>query len=178
MKKIDKFIKEQARYAFGKARRDVEIEIFCKNFGYANVMLDMPLDWVPSRVRTGLTLQDLVHAWLLHSIEELRNRAKEYVTGDVREEKDEYYVQDVRHTIGNCVQWAAMDDEYVTNLTRAGVFTRAEAEKICEGKHHSFIAWPKMYVDEQASLQVNSERLFLDSALYWGEAEQSKGAKQ
>lgn len=56
----------------------------------------------------------------------------------------EYYIQDRRQFVGNCILWWGIDSQgYTCNLDQAGVYTGA----FCRGRRDTDIPWPKAYVD-------------------------------
>ena len=74
---------------------------------------------------------------------------------------NEYYLQDSRTLVGNCIMWWRKNRAgYTTKLELAHVFTREEAMEQHKSRKTD-IPWPKAYVDEIAYRTVdiqNSER--------------------
>jgi hypothetical protein len=72
---------------------------------------------------------------------------------------DEYYLQDKRDFVGNCVLWWRKNREgYCTDLREAHVFTRDEAY----GQHdcrETDIPWPKAYIDRLSAPTVDMQKL-------------------
>jgi len=75
MTAIEEFVKEQACYGFGQPRRQIEIERFCLEFDYKNVLSQMPLNWAPVGC-VEYTLKGFVHRWLSDQISELASKAR------------------------------------------------------------------------------------------------------
>lgn len=78
---------------------------------------------------------------------------------------DEFYLQDSRSYVGNDVLWWAKDGKgYTTDLSRAHVFTKAEAIQ-----HHEMretdIPWPKAYIDAKTRPAVDMQYIKRDEAL-------------
>ena len=64
----------------------------------------------------------------------------------------EFYVQDKRQYVGNCILWWRENGNgYTTNIDEAGVFT----EKNLPIKRETDVAWPKDYIDEHLRQTVD-----------------------
>ena len=77
---------------------------------------------------------------------------------DTRTE-DEYYLQDTRYYVGNCVLWWRKNAEgYCTDLREAHVFTKEEAYRRHDVRA-SDIPWPKAYIDARSVPTVDFQKL-------------------
>lgn len=72
---------------------------------------------------------------------------------------DEYYLQDKRDYVGNCVLWWRKNREgYATNLREAHVFTKAQAYAQHDCRETD-IPWPKAYIDRISAPTVDMQKL-------------------
>jgi hypothetical protein len=68
--------------------------------------------------------------------------------------RDEYFIQDTRSIVGNCCLWWALGRAgYTTDIDKAEVFTKAEAERICAER-----STDKMYLAQ--SIRFGAKRMF------------------
>lgn len=75
------------------------------------------------------------------------------------DEGERYYIQDTRSYVGNCPMWWGENSQgYTCHLSRAGRYTRKEAEAICKNRTTEK-AWPCSYVDSIASKMVDSQSM-------------------
>lgn len=71
----------------------------------------------------------------------------------------EYYLQDRRTLVGNSLLWWAKGCQgYTTDISKAEVFTFAEAEAQMRKRSTDF-AWPKEYVDSKVVSVVEAHSL-------------------
>lgn len=78
---------------------------------------------------------------------------------------NEFYLQDSRSYVGNDVLWWATDGSvYTTDLRKAQVFTREEAQRNHDSRH-SDIPWPKDYIDGKTRPAVDMQYIRRDEAL-------------
>ncbi|WP_176331042.1 hypothetical protein [Burkholderia vietnamiensis] len=75
-----------------------------------------------------------------------------------------FYLQDSRSFVGNDVLWWADPDGYTTDLRKARLFTRDDAQQ-----HHNAretdIPWPKEYIDAKTRPAVDVQYIRRDEAL-------------
>ncbi|MCA8145415.1 hypothetical protein [Burkholderia vietnamiensis] len=75
-----------------------------------------------------------------------------------------FYLQDSRSFVGNDVLWWADPDGYTTDLRKARLFTRDDAQQ-----HHNIretdIPWPKEYIDAKTRPAVDVQYIKRDEAL-------------
>ncbi|KWD81821.1 hypothetical protein [Burkholderia ubonensis] len=75
-----------------------------------------------------------------------------------------FYLQDSRSFVGNDVMWWADPDGYTTDLRKARLFTRGDAQQ-----HHNTretdILWPKEYIDAKTRPAVDVQYIRRDEAL-------------
>ncbi|AIO47520.1 hypothetical protein DM44_3123 [Burkholderia cepacia] len=75
-----------------------------------------------------------------------------------------FYLQDSRSFVGNDVLWWADPDGYTTDLRKARLFTRDDAQQ-----HHNVretdIPWPKEYIDAKTRPAVDVQYIKRDEAL-------------
>ncbi|KVN62739.1 hypothetical protein [Burkholderia anthina] len=75
-----------------------------------------------------------------------------------------FYLQDSRSFVGNDVLWWADPDGYTTDLRKARLFTRDDAQQ-----HHNIretdIPWPKEYIDAKTRPAVDVQYIRRDEAL-------------
>lgn len=76
-----------------------------------------------------------------------------------------FYVQDTRNYVGNSMLWYGRDGGYVCDVRKAEVFTRDEARKVC--RRDVFRAWPKRYITDRISFEVDMQGCDLDESLFW-----------
>lgn len=80
----------------------------------------------------------------------------------------EYYVQDSRQIVGNDMMWWAKDGHgYTCDITKAHIFTRDEAFRLCTdtyGFPRHFIPWPKAYIDTRVKQVVDAQETHLEQA--------------
>jgi hypothetical protein len=69
---------------------------------------------------------------------------------------DLFYLQDSRSYLGNDVMWWANGDGYTTDLRRARVFTKDEAQRYHNGRETD-IPWPKEYIDARTRPAVDCQ---------------------
>ena len=73
-----------------------------------------------------------------------------------------FYIQDERQYVGNSVLWWSKNSNgYTTDIHKAHVFTKEEAEKICSGRKTD-IMWLKDYIDQKISYHIDAEDISLD----------------
>lgn len=78
---------------------------------------------------------------------------------------DEFYLQDSRSYVGNDVLWwAKAGNGYTTDLSRAQVFTREEAQQHHDARR-SDIPWPKAYIDGKVRPAVDMQYIRRYNAL-------------
>jgi hypothetical protein len=78
---------------------------------------------------------------------------------------DLYYLQDSRSYVGNDVLWWAKDGKgYTTDLSKAHIFTKAEAVSRHESRGTD-IPWPKEYIDGKTRPAVDMQYIKRDEAL-------------
>lgn len=78
---------------------------------------------------------------------------------------DLFYLQDSRSYVGNDVLWWGIaGNGYTTDLTKAHVFTKAEAIAQHECRE-SDIPWPKEYIDEKTRPAVDMQYIKQAEAL-------------
>jgi hypothetical protein len=78
---------------------------------------------------------------------------------------DLYYLQDSRSYVGNDVLWWAKDGNgYTTDLSKAHVYTKAEAISQHESRETD-IPWPKDYIDGKTRPAVDMQYIKRDEAL-------------
>ncbi len=64
-----------------------------------------------------------------------------------------FYIQN-RDTVGNCILWWAKESRgYTTDLAKAQAYTIEEAQEHTQRSIDTF--WPKEYIDERATRQVD-----------------------
>lgn len=71
--------------------------------------------------------------------------------------EDQYYLQDTRDYVGNCVLWWRKNREgYTTDLREAHIFTKDEAyrQHACRA---SDLPWPKAYIDARSAPRVDHQ---------------------
>jgi DNA-directed RNA polymerase subunit RPC12/RpoP len=77
---------------------------------------------------------------------------------------DLFYLQDSRSYVGNDVLWWAKGDGYTTDLSKARLFTKEDAQR-----HHNAretdIPWPKYYIDAKTRPAVDMQYIRRDEAL-------------
>jgi hypothetical protein len=77
---------------------------------------------------------------------------------------DRFYLQDSRSYVGNDVLWWAAPDGYTTDLSKARLFSREDAQQ-----HHNAretdIPWPKEYIDAKTRPAVDMQYIKRDDAL-------------
>ncbi|MPV69419.1 hypothetical protein [Burkholderia sp. BE17] len=75
-----------------------------------------------------------------------------------------FYLQDSRSFVGNDVLWWADPDGYTTDLRKARLFTRDDAQQ-----HHNVretdIPWPNEYIDAKTRPAVDVQYIRRDEAL-------------
>lgn len=72
----------------------------------------------------------------------------------------EYYLQDSRSYVGSNMVWWAKDGQgYTTDLTKAHVYTKAEAIQMHRSRELD-IPWPKAYVDEKHRRVVDMQVIY------------------
>jgi hypothetical protein len=75
----------------------------------------------------------------------------------------EYYVQDARQLVGNCISWwAPKSDGYVCNLEIAGVYRGSHA-RLMRGTD---VPWPVAYVRQNAVTHVRGDTHAFDRRSY------------
>lgn len=73
--------------------------------------------------------------------------------------KNFYYIQDSRKYVGNDVLWWGLNNGgYTTDLSKAEMYTREEAQKICKDRSTD-IMWPVEYVDSRSQKVVDMQKL-------------------
>jgi hypothetical protein len=78
---------------------------------------------------------------------------------------DEYYLQDSRSYCGNDVFWWAKNGNgYTTDLSKAEIYTKAEAIQQHESRHTD-IPWPRAYIDTKWRPAVDVQYIKKDEAL-------------
>lgn len=78
---------------------------------------------------------------------------------------DEFYLQDSRSYVGNDVLWWAKGGGgYTTDLSKAEVFTLAQAQWLHEARC-SDIPWPKDYIDARTRPAVDMQYIKRDEAI-------------
>ncbi|MDD3675820.1 hypothetical protein [Thauera propionica] len=78
---------------------------------------------------------------------------------------DEFYLQDSRSYVGNDVVWWARDGNgYTTDLSKAHVFTREEAQRQHDARPTD-IPWPKRYIDAKTRPAVDMQYIRREEAL-------------
>lgn len=76
-----------------------------------------------------------------------------------------FYLQDSRSYVGNDVLWWARDGKgYTTDLSKAQVYTREEAQRQHDMRR-SDIPWPKAYIDAKTRPAVDMQYIKRDEAL-------------
>jgi hypothetical protein len=76
-----------------------------------------------------------------------------------------FYLQDSRSYVGNDVLWWAKDGNgYTTDLSKAHVYTKAEAVAQHESRETD-IPWPKAYIDGKTRPAVDMQYIKRDEAL-------------
>lgn len=76
-----------------------------------------------------------------------------------------FYLQDSRGYVGNDVQWWAKDGKgYTTDLSKAHVYTKADAVAQHEMRETD-IPWPKEYIDAKTRPAVDMQYIKRDEAL-------------
>lgn len=80
-------------------------------------------------------------------------------------EPDQYYIQDTRQFVGNCIIfWTANKGGYTTKLAEAGKYSKEEAERITANRS-SDKAWPCNHIDSIAERTVDDQRKDYSMAL-------------
>ena len=75
---------------------------------------------------------------------------------------NKYYIQDERQYVGNSMLWWAKDSNgYTTDIHKAHVYTKEEAEKKCSNRKTD-IMWLKDYIDQKISYHIDAEDISLD----------------
>lgn len=78
---------------------------------------------------------------------------------------DEFYLQDSRSYVGNDVLWWGIKGNgYVTDLSKARVYTKAEAVSQHESRETD-IPWPKAYIDAKTRPAVDMQYIKRAEAL-------------
>jgi len=78
---------------------------------------------------------------------------------------DEFYLQDSRTYVGNDVMWWAKGGNgYTTDLSKAEVYTREEAQRQHDMRRTD-IPWPKAYIDGKTRPAVDVQYIRRDEAL-------------
>lgn len=76
-----------------------------------------------------------------------------------------FYLQDSRSYVGNDVLWWAKDGEgYTTDLSKARVYTKEEAQRMHESRPTD-IPWPKDYIDDKTRPAVDMQYIKRAEAL-------------
>lgn len=76
--------------------------------------------------------------------------------------ENEFYLRDTRSDIGStCIFWAKNGCGYVSDLDKAEIFSREDAQKHADRRGH-FIPLSKRKVDEVSTLRVDMQRLKLN----------------
>ena len=78
---------------------------------------------------------------------------------------DKYYLQDSRSYVGNDMQFWAKDGQgYTTDLRKAHVYTKYEAENQHQCRETD-IPWPKDYIDAKTRPAVDFQYVSVEEAL-------------
>lgn len=79
----------------------------------------------------------------------------------------EFYVQDKRSCVGNCMTWWKEDScGYVCDIRQAKIFTQDEIDKMHSCKTGgNKRAWPKEYIDERVSHHIDMQDCDFEQAL-------------
>ena len=78
---------------------------------------------------------------------------------------DQFYLQDSRSYVGNDVLWWAKDFQgYTTDLRKANVFTKSEAQKHHDARS-SDVPWPCDYIDARTRPAVDMQYIKRNEAL-------------
>lgn len=76
--------------------------------------------------------------------------------------ENEFYIRDTRSNVGSsCIFWAKGGCGYTTNLDRAEIFNRSDAQKFADRRDH-FVPISKSKVDEVATVRVDMQYLKLN----------------
>ena len=74
---------------------------------------------------------------------------------------NKYYIQDERQYVGNSMLWWAKDSNgYTTDIHKAHVYTKEEAEKKCSNRKTD-IMWLKDYIDQKISCHIDGQYVSL-----------------
>lgn len=82
-----------------------------------------------------------------------------------------YYIQDSIQYVGNCVVfWAKNSNGYVTDISKAGLYSEEEAIAICKNRDTD-IMWSENYIKDRLQLTCDSQ--YIDRE-YSGVVEEEK----
>lgn len=90
---------------------------------------------------------------------------------------DQYYLQDNRYILGNCMMFWREGGGYTSNVTKAEVFTKEDAVRQNQCRD-SDIPWPKSYIDARLSQTVDVQHVSEEEALELSGIELNKPKKE
>ncbi len=85
-----------------------------------------------------------------------RDQVEKDGTGAPLDDSADYYIQDRRTVIGNCVLWWRPEGKgYACDLLDAGIFKGSE----CRNKRDTDVPWPVEMIRRSVTVHVRAERL-------------------
>lgn len=77
---------------------------------------------------------------------------------------DQFYLQDSRQIVGNDMMWWALGGGYTSDVSKAEVFTRDEAQRQ-HNRRETDVPWPKAYIDAKTRPVVDFQYVSREDAL-------------